>query len=209
MLLAAATSSSHWGHILGWSFIVGAIAGAGVFVLEVCLIATRNSGKTTKLRLRTALDKLSPDWSFKDNWVSSVTIGSSVLAALLTASGLLSTDSASSPPPPAVPMLAVSGAFAAVLVGLGPLVVKIFASGLELPTIGGTLAAAFVTLTGTIGQTVALIWVFHDVAHGATQAALEASGILTAVVILAYALRTLWFYVTLDVTPSNTHNALL
>jgi len=193
MTVAAATP--HWG-ILGWSFVAGALAGLIVFFIEFGLMALRNSrGNEPRLTLGTVLVGLGTDWSFKDNWVSSVTIGSGALVGLLAASGVLKSVLGAEPKA-ALGLLAVAGAVAAALVAIGPLLVKVFGSNLAVPSIGGTLAAAFVTLTGTIGQIVALTWQVQNLANGTVAEALVAIGVLTGLVVFVYAARTLWYYLS-------------
>ena len=120
--MTVAAASADWG-ILGWSFAAGAMAGGLVFIIEFGLMALRNSrGTEPRLALGTVLVGLGTDWSFKDNWVSSVTVGSGVLVGLLAASNILKAVLGAEPQA-ALALLAVVGAVAAVLVGIGPLFV--------------------------------------------------------------------------------------
>ena len=61
------------------------------------------------LRWKTPLTSLGADWSFKDNWVSSVTVGSGVLVALLAASNVLQAVLGFEPKA-ALTLMAVAGA---------------------------------------------------------------------------------------------------
>jgi hypothetical protein len=101
------------------------------------------------------LDGLGTDWSFKDNWVSSVTVGSAALVALLASSDVLSSILGREPKA-AIGVLAVSGAVGAVLVALGPIIIKVIGDRLDTPTVAGALVAGFVTVVGTLTQAAAL-----------------------------------------------------
>ena len=105
----------------------------------------------------TRLEGLGTDWNFKDNWVNSLTIGSAAFIALLTASDVLKAVLGSENES-AVGLFAVTAGAAAVFVSISPLLIKLIGEDISLPTIGGTLVAAAVTLVGAIGQITAITW---------------------------------------------------
>lgn len=190
MTVVAASTTPHWG-ILAWSFAGGAMAGVIVFFIQFGLMALRNSrGAQPRLTMGTALVGLGTDWSFADNWVSSVTVGSGVLVGLLAATKAVGTNVH------ALAVLAVSGAVAAVLVAIGPLFLKVIGSDVNVPTIGGTLVAAVVTLAGTIGEIIAMTWQVQNLAKNSGAHALVLIGVATGLVIYVYAVRTLWYYLS-------------
>jgi hypothetical protein len=145
------------------------------------------------MRLGTELSSLGTTWSFKDNWISSVTVGSGVLVGLLGASNVLQAVLGSEPKA-ALGLIAVAGALAAVFVGIGPLFTKVIGHDLSIPTIAGTLTAAVVTIFGSIGQIFVVTWQGWDLATGWVQLAIAVLGLGVAAIILWYALKSLWYW---------------
>jgi hypothetical protein len=145
------------GRGVDWTLLRNAFfIGLGASVL-ICLAMTRFAQKKKK-GLDTVIRGLGTDWSFKDNWVSGVTAGAGVLAGLLGGTGVLKSIIGSDPGEDALALLAIAGAASAILIGLAPLFVKMIGDNSSEPTVGGTLAAALVTLTGTLGEIAVLTW---------------------------------------------------
>ena len=147
------------------------------------------------LQRSTALVGLGTDWSFKDNWVSSVSVGSGVLVALLATSNVLEAVLGTKPEA-ALGLMAVAGALGAVFVGIGPLFVKVIGKDLAVPTVLGTLVAAFVTLFGTLGQVSVMTaqgWYLADRRIG-VQVAVVVVGTLVTGVVVWYAIAALRSY---------------
>jgi hypothetical protein len=143
----------------------------------------------------TQLAGLGPNWSLKDNWIGNVTLTAAALVGLLAASNVLQAVLGSQPEA-ALGVIAVGGALSAVFVGLGPLIVKMIGKDLSVPTAGGMLFAALVTLFGSMGQIVVVTWqgwelATTDWAHGAIGFVAAA----TSLVILWYSWASLWYYI--------------
>ncbi|MFA5885070.1 MAG: hypothetical protein WDA60_14560 [Acidimicrobiia bacterium] len=144
-----------------------------------------------KIGWSTNLDGLTTGWSFKDNWVSNVTVGAAAVAAILAATDVLNAVLGKDEATAVVGLVTVVAAITLVLVLLGPLVLKAFGDDVNTPTIGGTVVAAGVVLAGTFFQIAALT------AQGATlveddwtRLAIAAGGIVIAVVVMLYAARS-------------------
>ena len=160
----------------------------------------------------TPLPGLGTDWDFKDNWVNSVTIGSGALIALLAASNVLEAILGSKPDEAAISLLAVTAALSAVFVGISPLVVKLFGEKLSVPTIGGTLLAAWVTLVGAVGQITAVTWQAAElVSRWWVHLGMVLLGVVVAALVLGYAWRALWHFIKAgsEDLPSKRSDALV
>ena len=147
-----------------------------------------------ELAWSTPLRSLGTEWSFKENWVSSVTVGSGVLVALLAASNVLEAVLGFEPKA-ALTLMAVTGAIAAVLVGISPLFVKWFGDDQSIPTVAGTLVAAFVTLVGAIGQISVVTWLGSELATGWVRWVILGAGVAIGAVVILYAKSALWYYI--------------
>ncbi len=110
------------------------------------------------LELDQPLLPLKTDWSFGDNWASTVSLGCSVLVALLGTSGALEALIGSEPGDSVMGLLTVVAALSGILVVIGPLFLKVIGPETSVPTVLGVLVAAFVTLGGALAQIVALVW---------------------------------------------------
>lgn len=221
--VAAAPPGAHW-DILLYAFLIAAgLALAAILVIAEKMLhhnrsirkpstKTRRGRKRTgqvaeeaeeekkekeakhvKLGPRTPLASLGTDWSFKDNWVGNVTIGSAALVALLAASNVLKAVLGAEPEA-ALGLLAVGGALAAVFVAIGPLLIKVIGADVAVPTIGGMLAAAFVTLVGTLGQITAVTWQGAELTTGRVHWGVIVIGAAIGSVVWLYAIRALWAY---------------
>ncbi len=153
------------------------------------------------------LKGLGTNWSFKDNWIGNVTIGATVLVALFASSstfGAIIGPSAN----PALTAMAVAAAVASILVGIGPLLVKVIGDDL----VAGMLAGAFFTIFGTIGQIAADTWeVAVSTPHVWIETGVVFTGVLLAGVVLWYAEVSLWYYLktgALLVQPNATKQGL-
>lgn len=147
----------------------------------------------TPMSLGTELTSLGTNWSFKDNWISSVTVGSGVLVGLLGTSNVLQAVLGSEPKA-ALGLIAVAGALAAVFVGISPLLTKVIGHDLSVPTIAGTLTAAVLTIVGSIGEIFVVTWQGWDLATSWVQLAIAVLGLGVAAIILWYAVKSLWYW---------------
>jgi hypothetical protein len=104
------------------------------------------------------LKYLEAAWSFKDSWVSNITVLGGLLAGIFGSSDVVKVflgDDAES----AVAVATLGGAFAVAFIGAGPVI--LFATKSkngDFFTVGGLLIASAVTLAGAYGQT----WVLYE-----------------------------------------------
>jgi hypothetical protein len=224
----APSAGANWDILLYAFLIAGGLAVAVAFVLWALMVnhnlgtpiqmkrkrKTKAAGRQrqtkkanekerVKLKFRTPLQSLGTDWSFKDNWVGNVTIGSAALVALLAASDVLEAVLGEEPEA-ALGLLAVASALAAVFVAIGPLLVKVIGDDIAVPTIGGMLAAAFVTLLGTMGQISAVTWQGAELASGNVKRGVIALGFAIGAVVLFYATKALWAYAKSGAEPPSS-----
>ncbi len=147
------------------------------------------------IKLTTELTALGTNWSFKDNWVSNVTVGATALVTLLASSNTFGTVFGAAGTN-ALTAMAVAAGLSAVCVGVGPLIVKTVGSDLAYTTACGMLLAAFVTLVGTLGQISAITWEVWDTTSNHTlQLGVVAIAIAVGAIVLTYAEQTLWYYI--------------
>lgn len=185
--------------ILVWSFVAGLAAALGVALLLVVKILIHNrrpEGKDrTEIGWGTELKGLGTDWSFKDNWLGSITVVAGALVTLLGTSGVLKAVLGSEPEA-ALSVIIVSGALAAVFVAIGPVLVKLIGKSLAVPTAGGTIVAAVVTLFGAMSEISTVTWQGRLLASSwdALPVVVTALGVGVGSVVLWYAVKALWEY---------------
>lgn len=201
-LSPAGDSGPTWA-ILAYSFFVGLAAALIVVVFVAYWIWNYNKDPDTKKKLKwNAPLNLGTDWSFKDNWVGNVTIGSAALVALLAASDVLEAILGEKPEA-ALGLIAVTGALAAGFVAVGPLLIKLIGSDMSKPTIKGMVVAGAVTLIGTQGQIVALTLQGEELTSGWPMTiGILALGTFFGSVVAIYAGRSLYDYAVLGSKPA-------
>ena len=171
---------------------------------------------------RTPLEHLGTDWSFKDSWIANTTIGATALIALFAASDVLTTIFGSEQKN-AIAFMAVTSALAAVLVSLGPLLIKVITFDPEVPIPLGLYIAGLVVVLGSMVQIwgatiqVAMLvetnWLDQPPADQPPGwSSVYLVGIAISVVVLTYAWRSLLGFVETGATapeekPSETLNA--
>ncbi len=130
-------------------------------------------------------------WSFSESWASNFTAVLALLTALFGSADMLDAFLGEAPDG-AEGQLLVAAAGAALLVGIAPLALKLVGPT-STPTVGGIALGAWLTLTGTFLQVLALV---HVLADGPL--ALPATVLAFAVVLflLGYAIRTLHQFFT-------------
>jgi hypothetical protein len=146
-----ASTAPDW-SILLWAF--ASALGLTLLLLAAVLLWRRGAKKVADPKWpgwSKPIAGLGTDWSFKDSWAGNITIGSTVIIALLAASNILEAILGTKPEA-ALGLLAVAGGIASLLVGLGPLVVKSIGKDTQTPTVGGAVLAAGITLVGVLGQ---------------------------------------------------------
>ncbi len=154
-----------------------------------------------ELEWSTELVGLETGWSFSDSWASSVTVGTTVLVALLAASDVLEAVLGKKPEE-ALSLFVVASAIATALVAIAPLVLKAVGKKTSVPTIGGTLFAALLTLTGTGGQLAAVTLQARELVSGRAEDAVAVMGILVGLIVASYASRSLAELVLANVVSS-------
>ena len=182
--------------LLGLAFLIGFACSLAVVLIIGCTHAPSKAG------LAKPLDGVGTRSSFQDNWLTTVAGSASGLVALLGGTGALGALLGSEPEKNAVALLTVAGATAAVLVGLSPLLLRIFASDDEEgiasnATVAGTLAAAFVTLGATLGQIVIMTWQAAKLTSGGVQDFAIGFGALVFIIVGSYAVVQLLRFIGL------------
>jgi hypothetical protein len=191
--VATAPAGANWDILVG-AFVIGLmLSGVVVGATAERVQQYVPEDGSSKLTWSTKLESLGTDWSFKDNWVGNLTIGSTAVIALLASSDVLKAILGYEPES-ALGLLAVAAGIAAALVAIGPLIVKVIGDDLSKPTIGGTLVAAFVTLVGTIGQIAAVTWQGAELTSGGGRVGAIALGVAIGLVVLWYAADALLSY---------------
>jgi hypothetical protein len=194
---AAPKKEPNW-STLWLSFPIGAglaLVAVGYALVQMSSYNENEPNPEKRFGRKTPLPYLGTSWSFKDNWVGNVTVGSAALVALLASSDVL-TAILGSKPEAALSLLVVASALAAVFVAIGPLLVKAIGDDSAVPTVAGMLAAGFVTLTGTLGQVTAVTWQGIELVSGDHFHVKEIAVCLLAVaivgVVIWYAAGALW-----------------
>lgn len=159
-----------------------------IFVALVAagLVAYFLRGKTL------ALKNLEASWSFTDSWVSNLTFIAAFSTAIFGSAEVVKValgENADS----SIALATVGGAVAAAFAGAGPLILI----ALKNPNDGtysvlGLLFAAAMTLAGALGELWILDEVGGDLNLGGTENFLTGALVIAAVLILAYALSTLY-----------------
>jgi hypothetical protein len=177
------TSKPDWGAL--WAFPVALVAllcGAAVFFL---------AWRTAHSPPNQPLKYLEATWSFKDSWVSNVTVAGGLLTGIFGSSNvvtaLLGKDAESS-----VALATVGAAAAVAFIAAGPIVLLATKSKTgDFFTVGGLFAASAVTLTGAFGE----LWILYrsgqklDLGGWEDRVVILAS--VAAVLLAIYAFRTL------------------
>jgi hypothetical protein len=141
---------------------------------------------------RKELPGLGTSWSFKDAWVANATLASSLLVTLLAGSDLLNNllgDKGKA----LLTLLAVSSALAALLVGIGPLILKAVGRKVEMPTVGGMFLAAGLSMVGVLGQIGLVTWEVSRLLSPGPMVVVWLAGAMTAGLALTYAGRAMEF----------------
>ncbi len=166
-----------------WAF---PIAFGGLLLLVICVfVFGPDDAKPNK-----SLAYLGASWSFKDSWVTNVTLAGGLLTGLFgtteVVTDILGKDAKSS-----IALAVVGAAFAVVFVGAGAIVLAASKSHQGFFTVGGLLVAAATTLAGALGQ----IWVTYrsgaQLELGGWQHRIIILAIVAAALLLLYACRTL------------------
>ncbi|MDX6671364.1 MAG: hypothetical protein QOI91_1727 [Solirubrobacteraceae bacterium] len=166
-----------------WSFLV-ALAVALVLVVAV-LVHWTPEGDAKRWPNQPLL-YLDDTWSFKDSWVSNITVAGGLLAGIFGSSDVLKAilgDKAEG----SLALATVGGAVAAAFIAAAGILVLTFKTKADDRfTVGGVLAAVAVALAGAAGQ----LWVVFEAAREFDLGGLQKN--LLPVVILALALLALY-----------------
>ena len=140
------------------------------------------------------------DWDFSDSWASTVTIGASALAALFGSSDVVTAvggDKAT-----VAPLIVVGSALALTIVTAAPLLVKVFAKGDRIYTLA-IAAAAVLTLSAAGLEGLLLVRLASDLQLGGLESSAPWVGIVLALLLTAYAVRSLWVLFTTDAPATD------
>lgn len=148
-----------------------------------------------RIKWNTPLEGLGTDWSFKDAWVSNVTLGATALVALIATSDVLEAVLGEKPKA-ALALVTVAAAIAALLVGLGPLLLKAIGEETGTPTVLGTVLAGMVALFGSFLQIGAVTLQAARLASGFLVPALSVAGLCVAGIVALYGARSLVGYLS-------------
>jgi hypothetical protein len=116
-------------------------------------------GESARVSWSDDVDRVPSSWSFKDSWVSNISVFGSVFVAIFGAKDVLKavlgddTDVLTA-------RLVITAAISGLFVGVAPLVLKVFGKT-DAPTVGGLLVGSAVTLVGVAGQILGVYWVFE------------------------------------------------
>jgi hypothetical protein len=106
--------------------------------------------KMKSVALTTPIEGMPAGWTFKDSWASNLSVGTTLFIALFASQEALTALLGEAPKAALAQLLIVSG-IAGLLVGIAPLVLKTIGTSV-LPTVGGLISAAWITLSGVLGQ---------------------------------------------------------
>ena len=171
-----------------WSF---AIALGGMAALMILVLFFWKPENPVKPRLDQRLPYLDDAWSFKDSWVSNITVVGGLLAGVFASSevlkSILGEDSDAS-----LALATVGGAIAAALIAAAGILVLALKTEKEgYFTVGGLLAASAIALAGAAGQ----VWVVYESARkfdlGGLEDRLLPIAIAALLLLVLYAYRSL------------------
>jgi hypothetical protein len=177
------TNEPAWSNL--WVFpiaLAALLAFAAVFFLV---------WRTDRSPVNQPLKYLESTWSFKDSWVSNVTVAGGLLTGIFgstdVVTAFLGPDAKSS-----VALATVGAATAAAFIAAGPIVVQATKSKVgDFFTVGGLLAASAVTLSGASGE----IWVVYrsgqELDLGGWEDRIWIAALAAGALLALYAYRTL------------------
>lgn len=150
-------------------------------------------------RISEQLRYLEATWSFKDSWVSNITVGAALLTGVFGSTDvvapLLGTDGKD-----AVALATVGAAVAAAFVGAGPILLAACKKG-GVVTVGGLFAASALTLTGAAGEIYTVYASARLLDLGGWEDRIYILAIIAAALLAVYAVRTLHEVLEQGTTP--------
>ncbi|MFD9721144.1 hypothetical protein [Streptomyces sp. NPDC059076] len=156
-------------------------------------------GTGTSCGLWSPLAHLKDGWKFNDSWATNLTVFATAITGLFGASDVLNalgqdTDAVLS-------LVLVAGAVGTALTGAGPLLVQATRRGRVVTPIG-VLSGAVATLTGTGGLLFTAVFAAQDLDLGGFEDNwLLGLGTAGALLLVGYAIQTLWHALTEGSTP--------
>lgn len=140
-------------------------------------------------KINEPLKHLEATWSFKDRWVSNITVGAALLTGIFGSADvvtvLLGKDAKD-----AVALATVGAAIAAAFAAAGPILLAATKKK-GMVTVGGLLAASALTLTGAAAQIYTVYASARLLDLGGWQDKVYILAIIAAALLTAYAVRTL------------------
>lgn len=177
------TDDPDWSAL--WAFPIAFVASL-VAALVFFLI-----WKNDKRALHTPLKSLEATWSFKDSWVSNVTVAAGLLTGIFGSSevvtALLGEDADAS-----VALATVGAAFAVAFISAGPIIVLATKTKEgDYFTIGGVLLASAVTLAGAFGELYVLYESGRQLDLGGWEDYIFVLALMAGILLAVYAYRAL------------------
>jgi hypothetical protein len=175
-------SKPEWGAL--WAFPISLVV---LLVGAVLFMALSTDGRPPGKPLK----YLTAAWSFKDSWISNITVLGGLLAGIFGSSDVVKAflgDEAES----SIALATVGAAVAVAFIGAGPVILFATKSKVgDFFTVGGLIVASAVTLAGAAGE----IWVLYQTGRKLDLAGLEdwawVMALVAAVLLALYGIRTL------------------
>jgi hypothetical protein len=197
---ATAFASSNGGSSLSpeWSALAAFPIALGALTLAALILFRQHPAMH---HLKQPLEHLEVTWSFKESWVSNVTVVGGLLTGLFGSSDVL-TALLGSEAKSSVALATVASATAVVFTTAGPVIVASTRSRVgNFVTVGGLLAAAVVTLAGAVGELWALYRSGQALDLGGWQEGIVVGAALAFLLLGLYAVRSLLATITQGITP--------
>ena len=143
------------------------------------------------------MEYVDDSWSFKESWVSNITVAGGLLTGILGSSDILTSflgDGAKA----AITVSTVGAAIAALCVGAGGLVLLATRKG-ALMTVGGLICAAVITVTGAAGELLVVAASVDPLVGGVTEKFLYVAVAAGLLLLCVYAWRS-----TIDTLVAGT-----
>jgi hypothetical protein len=171
-----------WGVL--WWFVYGTLGALVLLGLAGLLLKG-----VDRIRPWTTLDHLPATWSFSDSWVSNITVLGGALTSVVGSSGTVKAilgDDADT----AIARATIGAAIAAVLIGLGAVVLQVLKSKGTF-TVGGLIAAGAVTVGAALGE-LYIVWKTAEmVSLDGLQSHLDLPFYVVSGLLAVYAMRNL------------------
>jgi uncharacterized membrane protein len=183
------TEDPNWSALKVFPIALGVLA-----VLGGILYLVWDARDSNDHRITETLKHLDASWTFKDNWVSNVTVAGGLITGIFGSSevvkAILGEDSDRS-----IALATVGAAIALAFIGAAPLVLmstkKRTQNAKDAITVYGLLFAAVVTLTGAYGELYVVVESGSELDLGGWESKLWIVGVVAALLLALYSVRTI------------------